>query len=63
MYYTFFECQEANISKESFKDCGGNVRPVQHAVEPRLVEHVLLQGADKDLGGVAEDNDSKSDRK
>ena len=35
--------------------------PVHHTVELVLVDHVLFQGADEDLGGVAEHDDAQGD--
>ena len=57
----FLKRQEPHVAKECLKDGGSNVGPVQHAVEPRRIYHVALQGGEEDLRGVAEDDDPKGD--
>lgn len=53
--------QIGDQGKESLKDASCYVSPVHHAVELLGVLHVPLQGRQKDLRGVAEDNDANGD--
>ena len=43
------------------KDCCRDVRPIQHAVKPRRIRHVSLQGRQKDLRSVTEYDNTQRD--
>jgi len=50
------EGQKADVPESSLKHCSRDVRPVQHPIELGAVDHVALEGGQKDLRGVREDN-------
>ena len=54
--------QEADVGEAGLEDGGGDVRPVQHAAEPRSVDEITLERRQEDLRRVAEDDDAERDR-
>ena len=57
------ESNKSNISKQCLEDSCCDMWPIQHAMKLRTIEHIAFQGANKYLGSVAEDDNTKSDRK
>ena len=56
------EGEEADVAEDGLEGGCRDVRPVEHALELALVDHVLLERGQEDLRGVAEDDDAQGDR-
>ena len=56
------EGEEADVAEDGLEGGCRDVRPVEHALELALVDHVLLERGQEDLRGVAEDDDAQCDR-
>ena len=56
------ERQEADVGEAGLEDGGGDVRPVEHALEARPVDELALERRQEDLRRVAEHDDAERDR-
>ena len=56
------ERQEADVGEAGFEDGGGDVRPMEHALEARPVDELALERRQEDLRRVAEHDDAERDR-